>query len=180
MDVTKSAEPRSDQQNYDDYIGGPRVVTITDVKKDGEGRLSIHLAEYPGRPYKPAKSMIRVLIAAWSSEASKWVGRSMRLFGEPTVKFGGKQVGGIRIAALSDIDKPLTVNLTITRGQRAPFTVEPLQTENPVAVAAALDNIDEASSMPALKAAWDLAGKQGVQSHPDVIAAKDKKKEELS
>ena len=32
MDITKSTEPKSDQQNYDDYIGGPKTVTVSEVK----------------------------------------------------------------------------------------------------------------------------------------------------
>ena len=36
------------------------------------------------------------------------------------------------------------------------------------------------AAVVALKAAWDLAGKRGVQSHPDVIAAKDAKKAALA
>ena len=46
-------------------------------------------------------------------------------------------------------------------------------------ITAALKDITEADSLPALKAAWDLAGKRGVQGHPDVIAAKDARKEAL-
>lgn len=123
--------------------------------------------------------MRRVLIAAWGAEASAYVGRRITLYGDPTIRFGKDQVGGIRIRALSHIDKPLTVALTVTRGKRAPFTVQPLTIETPANVTAALDNIDQASSMEALKAAWQLAGVQGVQSHPDVIAAKDRRKAEL-
>jgi hypothetical protein len=35
-------------------------------------------------------------------------------------------VGGIKIGALSNIDKRLTINLTVTKGKRAPHVVEPL------------------------------------------------------
>jgi len=50
----------------------------------------------------------------------------MTLFGDPTVKFGGQVVGGIKISHLSHIDKRLTLSLTASKGKRAPFTVEPL------------------------------------------------------
>jgi len=46
--------------------------------------------------------------------------------GDPTVKFGGSTVGGIKIGALSNIDKRLTLNLTVTKGKRSPHVVEPL------------------------------------------------------
>lgn len=127
MDITATTAPRSDQQNFDDYLAGDRTVTITEVKAgSSEQPVEIHLAEYPGRPYKPSKSMRRVLVQAWGPEASEYVGRRMTLVGDPSVKFGGKTVGGIKIAALSHIDKKLTLALTVTRGQRAPHTVEPL------------------------------------------------------
>jgi hypothetical protein len=127
MDISTTTAPKSDQQNFDDYSAGPRTVTISEVKAGStEQPVEIHLVEYPGRPYKPSKSMRRVLIAAWGSEASAYVGRRMTLFGDPSVKFGGIALGGIKIANLSDIDKRLTVSLTVTKGKRAPHSVDPL------------------------------------------------------
>jgi hypothetical protein len=55
----------------------------------------------------------------------------MTLYGDPDVKFGGQTVGGIRIGALSDLPKPVTVALTVSRGKRAPFTVQPISTPKP-------------------------------------------------
>lgn len=128
MDLTETTAPKSDQQNYDDYANGiTRTVTITEVRAGTtEQPVEIHLAEFPGRPYKPSKSMRRVLVAAWGPEASTYVGRRMKLVGDPTVKFGGVVLGGIKIAQLSNIDKPVTISLTVTRGKRAPHTVNPL------------------------------------------------------
>jgi len=127
MDISKTTEPRSDQQNFDDYVNGPKTVTISEVKKgSAEQPVELHLVEYPGRPYKPGKSMRRVLVACWGPEASEYVGRTMTLYGDPDVKFGGATVGGIRIRALSHIEQPVTVNLTVTRAKRAPFTVQPI------------------------------------------------------
>lgn len=127
MDITKSTEPKSDQQNFDDYVAGPKTVTVSEVKRgSAEQPVEVHLVEFPGRPFKPSKSMRRVLVAAWGPEASAYVGRQMTLYGDPTVKFGGIAVGGIRISHLSHIDKPLTLALTVKRGSRAPFVVEPL------------------------------------------------------
>jgi hypothetical protein len=127
MDVSETTAPRSDQQNFDDYIGGPKTVTVASVKAgSAEQPVEIHLTEFPGRPFKPSKSMRRVLVAAWGSDSAAYVGRQMTLFGDPSVKFGGIAVGGIRISHLSHIPKPLTVSLTVTRGKRAPFIVQPL------------------------------------------------------
>lgn len=182
MDLTKSTEPKSDQQNYDDYVAGPKTVTVSEVKAGTPDQpVEVHLVEYPGRPFKPSKSMRRVLVAAWGAEASVYAGRRMTLYGDPTVKFGGAEVGGIRIGALSHIDKPLTIALTVTRAKRAPFTVQPLSEPKPDEnVQAALTDINGATSLVTLKAAWDLAGTRGVAGHPDVVAAKDARKAELT
>jgi len=47
--------------------------------------------------------------------------------------FGGKKVGGIRVSHLSHIDKPVTENLTVTRGRREAHTVEPLSADVQIA-----------------------------------------------
>jgi len=130
MDISQTTAPKSDQQNFDDYISGPKTVTISEVRAgNDEQPVEIHLVEFPGRPFKPSKSMRRVLVAAWGPEAAAYAGRKMTLYGDPTVRFGGAVVGGIRISHLTNIDKPLTVSLTTTRGKRAPFTVKPLASE---------------------------------------------------
>lgn len=131
MDISKAIEPRSDQQNYDDYLAGPRNVTIETVDRDAEQRVSIHLAEYPGRPFKPSKTNLRLIAQAWGTDASQWAGRAMTLAGDPTVRFGGQQVGGIRVAALSHIEKAFTANLTATRGKRTPYKVAVLEAAPP-------------------------------------------------
>ncbi|AIY01182.1 hypothetical protein ART_1583 [Arthrobacter sp. PAMC 25486] len=127
MDISETLAAKSDQQNYDDYLLGPRTVTITAVHvPGGDQPVHIELAEYPGRPYKPNKSMRRVLAKAWGPESGVWVGRGLTLFGNSKVSYGGKAVGGIEIAAMSHIDKPLSLPLTSKRGQKAVFTVQPL------------------------------------------------------
>jgi hypothetical protein len=149
MDITQTTAAKSDQQNFDDYMTGiTRTVTITEVKGgSSEQPVEIHIAEYPGRPYKPSKSMRRVLVASWGAETSAYIGRKMILFGDPNVKFGGQTVGGIKISHLSHIDKPIKIALTITRGKREPFVVQPLResqvssTPNPLADKAQVDRI---------------------------------------
>lgn len=127
MDISATTAPRSDQQNYDDYLAGPRLVTITEVKAGtDEQPVEVHLQEFPGRPFKPSKSMRRVLVAAWGPDSTVYAGRRMVLMGDPTVRFGGSVVGGVRISHLSHIDKQMTLSLTVTKGRRAPYVVKPL------------------------------------------------------
>jgi hypothetical protein len=177
MDITKSTEPKSDQQNYDDYIGGPKTVTVSEVKAgSAEQPVEIHLVEYPGRPYKPAKSMRRVLVACWGSDASAYVGRRLTLFGDPTIRFGKEAVGGIRISHLSHIAEPVTVSLTVTRGKRAPFTVQPIvEADDSGDYAVALES---AQSLEELQVAWKSAVERG---YGKLLApVKDARKAELS
>lgn len=120
--------PKSDQQNYDDYIGGlTKTIKVTKVSiKAGEQPTSIFFEGDNGKPYKPCKSMARVLVHCWGADANKYIGRSMTLYGDPNVVYAGAKVGGIRISHLSDISEPVTMALTATRSNRKPFTVHPL------------------------------------------------------
>ena len=117
MDMTRTIEPDSGQLNADDLMAGPVTVTITGVTRGTpEQPVNIELAEYPGRPYRPAKSMRRVLVAAWGKDSSVYAGRRLTLYRDPRVRFGREEVGGIRISHLSHIREPMTVMLTVTHG----------------------------------------------------------------
>ena len=133
MDITDSLAANSAQQNYDEYLAGPKTVTVAEVRQGtAEQPVNVEWVEFPGKPFKPAKSVRRVLAAAWGTDASKWTGRRLTIYGDPSVRYGGKEVGGLRVSHVSHIDKPLTVALTVTRGKRAPFTVQPLPDAPPV------------------------------------------------
>ena len=133
MDITESLAANSAQQNYDEYLAGPKTVTVAEVRQGtAEQPVNVELVEFPGKPFKPAKSVRRVLAAAWGTDASKWTGRRLTIYGDPSVRYGGKEVGGLRVSHVSHIDKPITVALTVTRGKRAPFTVQPLPDAPPV------------------------------------------------
>lgn len=142
MDLTDTITPKSDQINADDLMSGPRTFTITDVSKTGfaDQPVDVFLAEFPkGRPFKPSKSMRRVMVAAWGPWADKYVGRRLTLYRDPSIRFGGQEVGGIRISHMSHIAKRLTLALTVTRGKRSPYVVEPLPDDAPTAAPASPD-----------------------------------------
>lgn len=133
MDISESLAANSSQQNYDEYLAGPKTVTVSAVNAGtAEQPVNVELVEFPGKPFKPAKSVRRVLAAAWGTDASQWTGRRLTIYGDPSVRYGGKEVGGLRVSHVSHIDKPITVALTVTRGKRAPFTVQPLADAPPV------------------------------------------------
>jgi len=127
IDISGTVAPKSDQLNADDLIAGPRTITVTSVRLVAEDQpVAIHYAGDDGKPYKPCKSMRRVLVRAWGADASKYVGRIMTLYLDESVRFGGAAVGGIRISHLSDISGPLTMALTATRAVKKAFTVKPI------------------------------------------------------
>lgn len=127
-DMSKVIEPKSDQLNADDLLTGPRTITVRDVtiRPGTEQPVSIFYEGDNNKPYKCCKSMARVLVSAWGADASKYIGRSMTLYCDPKVKWGGMEVGGIRISHLSNIDRKTVMALTATKGKKAPFIVEPL------------------------------------------------------
>lgn len=132
MNLSETIVPKSDQLNADDLIAGPVTVTIREVTRgNAEQPVDVQLVEYPGRAYRPSKSMRRVMVSAWGPEAANYAGRRLTLYRNPDIKFGSEKVGGIEISHMSHIDKPLTVALTATRGKRRTFTVQPLPAAAP-------------------------------------------------
>jgi len=190
MDLTQSIVPKSDQLNAEDLLAGPITVTIKDVTAGSpEQPFNINLVERPGRPYRPSKSMRRILVVAWGAEASEYAGRQLTLVRNPDIMFGGVKVGGIEIRAMSNLDKPLTIALTVTRGKRRDFTVQPLKgatptpsatPADPILVDEWLSAINEAGTLAQLEAAWHGAAAAGVTRDPRIVAAKDKRKADLN
>jgi hypothetical protein len=127
-DMKAAIIPKSDQLNADDLLSGPITITISrvEIRPGGEQPVSIFYQGDNGKPYKPCKSMCRVLVMLWGADSSQYVGRSATLYCDPLVKWGGMAVGGIRISHMSDIAKSETVALTVTRANKKPYTVKPL------------------------------------------------------
>jgi hypothetical protein len=159
--------PRSDQLNSDELIDGPRTITVTKVTAQpdaAEQPVSVHFEGDNSRPFKPCKTVRRLMVSVWGKDASQYVGRSMTLYRDPTVAFGGMQVGGIRVSHMSHIDEKKTVALQVTRGRKAPYTVQPLKVEAPATAddgqAAALRALTEAATRgtDALATVWKQKG----------------------
>ena len=155
MDMSTTIIPKSDQINSDDLITGPITVTIANVSAGNpEQPVNIHVEEFPGRAYRPSKSMRRVLVAAWGKEANTYTGKRMTLYRNPDIKFGRDVVGGIEISHMSDLEKPLTVSLTATRGKRRPFTVQPLPDLAPAVTVA---DVESCTDLDMLRSWWATA-----------------------
>jgi hypothetical protein len=141
QDMSQVIQPKSDQINADDMIGGPMTVTITGVKiaPGTEQPVSMTIAG-TAKVYRPCKSMARVMVQAWGADAKAYIGRSLTLYRDPKVKWGGLEVGGIRISHMSDIDRELIVMLTMSKANRAPAKIKPLATPAAQAAPSAPDN----------------------------------------
>lgn len=146
--------PKSDQLNADQLLGGSMTVKVTEVSvsESPDQPVIVHYEGENGRPFKPCKSMRKVLIFAWGDDGTKWVGRSMTLFNDPEVKWAGVKVGGIRISHMSDIEADLQLQLTATRGKKEPFIIKRLNAK-PAIVKPALTESDITSAREQLATA---------------------------
>ncbi len=127
--VRESIIPKSDQLNADDLVAGPITVTVTGVRR-GDREQPIIVDIEGRRPYKPCKTMRRVLIAAWGDDPKRWVGQKMTLYCNPDVTWAGVRVGGIRISHLSGLDGPRAFLVTQSRGRRAEVTIYPVEAQS--------------------------------------------------
>jgi len=124
-EVRKSIVPKSDQLNADDLVTGPITVTITTVKRgDREQPIIVEIEGH--RPYKPCKTMRRVLIAVYTDDPRNWIGKQLTLYCDPEVTWAGVKVGGIRISHVSGITEPKTFLLTQTRGKKSEVVIYPI------------------------------------------------------
>ena len=123
--VSHAILAKSDQLNFDDFSGNKRVISITDVTvSSSEQPISIFYNNHNGKPWKPSKGMTRLICEAWGDESDNWIGKSIELYGDQSVKWAGQEIGGIRISALSDIDKNgLTAFVALSRGKRRKTTI---------------------------------------------------------
>ena len=181
-DVRKSIIPKSDQLNADNLLTGPMTVTITGVRR-GDKEQPIFVDIEGQQPYKPCKSMRRVLIAAFSDDPKRWIGQRMTLYCDPDVMWAGVRVGGIRISHLSGIDGPKTFLLTQTRGKKAEVVIQPLppelSPEDQAYIADAKKQIAESPSMEVLDAIGLALKEQAKPIQDAVRGAYKAKKAEL-
>lgn len=162
MDITDTLAPKSEQMDAIDlHHSGPRVFTVEKVTAGAADQpVHVHLLEFP-RAWRPSKSMRRVLADCWGKEASEWTGHRLKLWCDPRVAFGGQEVGGIRILAVSHIDKPKSVPLIVTRGKTAMYKVDPLVEDPPPLVSS--------ETLAALRVLFDKRGIAEESRFPGVV-----------
>lgn len=149
MDISKTIEAKSDQLNAADIMQ-PVTVTITDVRKgDADQPVWISTAEYPGKYFKPAKTVRRVLVHCWGADAAQYIGRQMTLYNDPSVTWAGEAVGGIRVSHLSHITRSMTFPLPVSRGKRQKVTIEKIEVQQ--------HPIQQPAQVPEQPVNWDEA-----------------------
>ena len=126
-DITPFIQAKSDQLNADDLIGGPIWARITNVRVTGGDQQPVTVELDEGKPWKPCKTTMRVLAALWGPRAGEWVGRMVRLYRDPAVKYGGVEVGGIRISGMSHIDKPKVITLSSSKKTKTEHRIDVLR-----------------------------------------------------
>ena len=128
LDMSRFIEAKSDQIGADDLIGGPRTFTVRGVTaNEGEQPVNVWL-EGEERVFRPCKTIRRVMVAMWGADANAYVGRSMTLFRDAEVQFGGMKVGGLRISHMSHIDGARDVVVMKAKGKKAGMKILPLAT----------------------------------------------------
>lgn len=181
-DMSAVIIPKSDQISADDLIAGPLTITIekVTVRPGTEQPVTINYDGDGGRPFKPCKSMARVMVAGWGPDANAYVGRSMTLYRDPSVKWGGMEVGGIRISHMTDLPKRMTMALTQTKGSKKLFTVEPMAKAAPVETKPATDPaLDDARALVArIRGTETMADLAAITAEADVIERRATLKDE--
>lgn len=190
VDIRSTLISNSDQLDNVDLMSGPRVFTVVGatMNEGAEQPLSVRLAEYD-RPWKPGKTVRRILDGIWGYETDDWSGRRLRLFRDESVSFGKQKTGGTRISHASHIDKAVTLTLPISKGKFGEFTVQPLvesapapvesiasQAAKAVAWFAATHNISQANLEAHVGkpiAEWSDADLAELRTNADQIAAGD-------
>jgi len=185
-DMSQVIIPRSDQINAEDFIAGPATFIIEGVaiSPGTEQPVNIKLIGEP-RVWRPCKSMSRVLVAAWGPDANAYVGRSVTLYRDPKVKWGGLEVGGIRVSHMSHIERDMVMSLTATKGKRAPHKICVLNapsndtvSPNVLTIDRARSDIEAAADLDELKSIWTR--KSMAPHRTELQGDLDKRKAELS
>lgn len=129
LSMSETIKAKSNQMNADDLIGQESfIVRIedVDVKPGAEQPVTVYVSG-GFCPWKPCKTERKVLVAAWGDDAGNYIGKHLELVRDPTVIFGGKAVGGIRIQRMSHIPNRVTVCVNVTSKKKADRVIDALE-----------------------------------------------------
>jgi len=182
IDLGITIVPKSDQLNADDLISGSKTIKIRDIKQtDSETQpISIYFDGDNNKPYKPSKGMRRALVQIWGVNGLDYIGRSLTIFRDETIKFSGLDVGGIVISHASNITEPKRIITTVSRGKKKLIIITPLNHEETqiVDLTPYLAKLSDCKTLEELKGVYTSFSKE-VQNKAVIIAKKDELKNEL-
>jgi len=163
MDLSKTIIPKSDQLNADDLISGSKTIKIRNIKggEDEAQPVSIYFYGDNNKPFKPCKSMRRVLVQLWGAESSVFHGRRLTIYRDDTVKWAGVETGGIRISHASHLSESTRVLVTASKNKRIPMTIDVLPlVELKDLAGAKLAIKDKKATLEAILEKYDLTKEQ--------------------
>lgn len=154
-DITDTLKADSTQLNAIDFPPGTtRTYTVESVRvtpgtKDRP--VNIRLAEDPdGREFRPSKGMRRILAACWGPDSDAWVGKRFTVYADPSVRYAGKSIGGLKVSHVSHIDAAKKLPLRESESVTTIHTVQPLIESAPAPV-------ESIASQAAKAVAWFTA-----------------------
>jgi len=119
---------KSDQLDAVDLLAAPIVVRITAVQrgKSAEQPMDIGISDRKV-PWRPCLTMRRLMAAAWGDDPAGWLSKWVRLGRDPSVEWGKKAVGGVRILAMSAMTNPPPFTIQTGRGKWSEFRPDMLE-----------------------------------------------------
>jgi len=135
-DISHTLIAKSDQLNAAD-LARPVVITVRSVRVvDEEQPVCIDYGE--NRPaWKPCKGMRRLLAQVWGTDTDTWIGHRVELFNDNGATWAGKAVGGIRVSAISGIDRGMSYNMRTSKKSHTMYKIAPMEKAQPVDASAA-------------------------------------------
>ena len=124
-DISHTLTARSDQLNAGD-LAAPVIVTVRGVRVTDEDQpVAVNIGDNL-QPWKPCKGMRRLLARTWGTNTDTWTGHRVELYNDPAVTWAGAAVGGIRVAAISGIDRPTTYTMRTSKKGTQRYEIRPL------------------------------------------------------
>ena len=133
LDLSGTIKAKSDQLNADDLVAGPIMVQVEGVRLTNDPQQPVHIYYYgcEKKPFKPCLTVRRILIALWGVDGNQWADKWMNLYIDKSVSFGKqKNIGGIRVDAVSHISSAATISLSVRRGIKQQFVIQPINLNN--------------------------------------------------
>lgn len=175
IDFTDTIIAKSDQLNAAD-IAGSMTIKIRDAKKlqSPDQPVHIYYEGDNGKPWKPCKTMRRVMAQIWGSKVDL-AGRMVTLVNDPKVTWGGAEVGGIRITHMSGIADKVVLPVRLSKTKVEKYTVLPLAAgSKPVAPAPEPETLpDPDFDIDALIDDGNEAAAKGIESYKAFLAGLD-------